>query len=289
MLEQWVNICSEFFSKLPLECMQYGFMQYALLAIIFLAPLTAAAGVQVVNFRMAFFADTVGHSVFAGAALGILIAGANAPVWSMPLFAVLIGIGVLSLKKCAGQSSDTLIGVFFAFAVSLGLLLVSRLPHLAKLSQQFIFGDILTVSAPDILILAVLNIIYAIFICRKFNSMLLAAVDEDLYKVKCRHTLFGDYLHIALLALIVIFTVRIAGVLLAGALLIVPAATARNLAKTSGSMFVCSIAAGLISGVTGLLISAQEWANVPAGAAIVMTNCIFFAASLPIKRFSNRH
>ena len=155
--------------------------------------------------------------------------------------------------------------------------------------RTFIFGDILTVSANDILLLAVLNIIYAIFICRKFNSMLLAAIDEDLYKVKCRHTLFGDYLHIALLALIVIFTVRIDGVLLAGALRIVPAATARNLAKTSGSMFVCSIAAGLISGVTGLLISAQEWANVPAGAAIVMTNCIFFAASLPIKRFSNRH
>jgi ABC-type Mn2+/Zn2+ transport system permease subunit len=77
MLEQWVNFCSELSGKLPFECMQYDFMQYALLAIILLAPLTAAAGVQVVNFRMAFFADTIGHSVFAGAALGMLLAGAN--------------------------------------------------------------------------------------------------------------------------------------------------------------------------------------------------------------------
>ena len=228
MFEQWVNFCCNLLNRIPLECMQYDFMQYALLAIIFLAPLTATAGVQVVNFRMAFFADTIGHSVFAGAALGIMLAGVNAPVWSMPLFAVLIGIGVLSLKKCAKQSSDTLIGVFFAFAVSLGLLLVSKIPNLTKLSQQFIFGDILTVSANDILLLVLLNVIYAIFICCSFNSMLIAAIDEDLYKVRWNKKQLGEYLHISLLALIVIFTVKSAGVLLAGALLIVPAATARN-------------------------------------------------------------
>ena len=269
--------------------MQYDFMQYALLAVICLAPLTAAAGVQVINFRMAFFADTIAHSVFAGAALGILLAGANAPVWSMPLFAVLIGIGVLSLKKYAKQSSDTLIGVFFAFAVSLGLLLVSQISNPAKLSQQFIFGDILTVSANDILLLLLLDIIYAVFIFRKFNALQLAAIDDDLYNVKYRNSVSGSYLHIALLALIVIFTVRIAGVLLAGALLIVSAATARNLSKSSGAMFWASIAIGLFSGIAGLLIAAQEWANVPAGAAIVMTNCILFAISLPVKRlFGNR-
>ena len=284
MLERCVNFACEIIGKLHFECMQFNFMQIALLATLFLAPLTAVAGVQVVNYRMAFFADTIGHSVFAGAALGILLSGASAPVWSMPLFAVLIGIGVLALKNYAKQSSDTLIGVFFAFAVSLGLLLVSRIPNLAKLSQQFIFGDILTVSAQDILLLLLLDIIYAVFICCKYNSMLLAVIDEDLYKVKYRNAVWSDYLHTALLALIVIFTVRIAGVLLAGALLIVPAATARNLVRHSGSMFLCSILLGVISGIAGLLIAAQDWANLPAGAAIVMTNCIFFAISLPIKR-----
>ena len=176
MLERCVNFACEIIGKLPFECMQFNFMQIALLATLFLAPLTAVAGVQVVNYRMAFFADTIGHSVFAGAALGVLFLGSNGAAWGMPLTALLIGIGVLFLQKSGKQSSDTVIGVFFAFIVSLGLLLMSNSNNLPK-AGQFIFGDILLVTAQDTALLIILAIIYTLFITTAFNPLLLIAID----------------------------------------------------------------------------------------------------------------
>ena len=267
--------------------MQFSFMQTALLATLFLAPLTAVAGVQVVNYRMAFFADTIGHSVFAGAALGMLFLGSNGAVWGMPLTALLIGIGVLLLQKTGKQSADTIIGVFFAFIVSLGLLLISNCRNLPK-AGQFIFGDILLVTAQDTALLIILAIVYTLFIMIAFNPLLLIAIDEDLARAHRIKSLIFELLHISLLALIVIFTVKIAGVLLAGAMLIVPAAAARNLVKHAGKMFWSAALIGLISGISGLFISAQEWANFPAGATMVMISCIIFAASLIWKRLAVR-
>ena len=288
MLERYVNYCCELLSKLPLECMQYNFMQMALLATIFLAPLTATAGVQVVNYRMAFFADTIGHSVFAGAALGAIFLGAAGPVWGMPITALLIGLGVLFLQKQGKHSADTIIGVFFAFIVSLGLLLTGSVPNLAKLAGQFIFGDILLVTAQDTVLLALLSLIYLLFTTFSYNALLLIAIDEDSANAHRIKSDFYSYLHVSLLALIVIFTVKITGVLLAGAMLIVPAAAARNLAKRAGSMYFYAAVTGLISGMAGLIISAQDWANFPAGAAMVMTSCILFAASLIWKKLAAR-
>ncbi len=268
--------------------MQYNFMQMALLATIFLAPLTATAGVQVVNYRMAFFADTIGHSVFAGAALGAIFLGAAGPVWGMPITALLIGLGVLFLQKQGKHSADTIIGVFFAFIVSLGLLLTGSDHNLAKLAGQFIFGDILLVTAQDTVLLALLSLIYLLFTTFSYNALLLIAIDEDSANAHRIKSDFYSYLHVSLLALIVIFTVKITGVLLAGAMLIVPAAAARNLAKRAGSMYFYAAVTGLISGMAGLIISAQDWANFPAGAAMVMTSCILFAASLIWKKLAAR-
>lgn len=280
MLENCVNFLCGLLAKIPLECMQYSFMQSALLAILFLAPLTAAAGIQVVNFRMAFFADTVGHSAFAGAALGILLLGSNGPVWTMPILSLLIGAGVLYIKNTGKHSSDTVIGVIFAFVVSLGLLLTGSRAELSRLSQQFVFGDILLITPGDTALLALLAVVYSGFICRAFNGLLLLAIDGELARAHRIKTGFYSYLHISLLALIIIFTVKLSGVLLAGAMLIVPAATARNLARCASSMFFYAIFIGLLSGITGLLIAAQSWANFPAGAAIVMVSCLFFLLSL---------
>jgi zinc transport system permease protein len=262
--------------KLPLECLQYNFMQTALLAILIAAPLTSAAGIQVINYRMAFFADAIAHSAFAGAALGFILLGAAGPLWSMPLLAIIIAFGVMKLKRSSNLSSDSVIGVFFALTVSGGLLLVSKLPNAARLSQTFLFGDILTISATDTLLLALLTAIYFIFILFAGNALQIMALDENLARAHRIKTAWISYLHTALLAMIVIFCVRTIGVLLAGALLTVPAAAARILTSGAGKCFYYAIAIGTFSGVTGLLLSAQDWAGTAAGATIVMTNSLIF-------------
>ena len=260
MLETLILKTGELLAKfIPLECMQFPFMQTALLAVLLLAPLTAVTGVQAVNMRMAFFTDAIGHSAFAGAAAGILIFGTSAPMWSMPLTALLIGWGVLILQKISKLSNDTLIGVFFAFVVSGGLLLLSFAPSPAQLSQMFLFGDILLITPGDItylFILALLNIIFLVFPC---NKLLILSISEDLAYIHTSQCGMLKFITVSLLALTVIFGVKAMGVLLMGAMLIVPAAAARNLASCAGKVYPWAIFISLFSGVTGLFISAQEW------------------------------
>ena len=94
-------------SLLPFECLQAGFMQQALTALILLAPMAATMGVQVVSFRMAFFSDAISHSAFAGVALG-LIFSIN-PHVAMPVFGILVGLGIMAVQRNSALSSDTII------------------------------------------------------------------------------------------------------------------------------------------------------------------------------------
>jgi zinc transport system permease protein len=232
---------------------------------------------------MAFFADAVSHSAFAGAALGLLFFGANGPLWSMPVLAVVIACAVMWLKRATKLSADTVIGVFFALVISVGLLLLSRQPSLARWSQMFIFGDILTVQHQDITILLLLDMIYILFTIFFCNTLQIAAVDEDLANAHKMPVTAASYLNIILLAMIVIMSVKAIGVLLVSAMLIVPAAAARNFARRAGSVYLYAVIIGLVSGITGLFISAAEWANTAAGATVVLINCLIFAVSCTVK------
>ena len=288
MLEKVIDFLCSLLGKLPLECMEFDFMQMALLAILLIAPLTAVAGVQVVNYRMAFFADTIGHSAFAGAALGLILLGSNGPMWSMPILALLIGWGVMLLKRTSKLAGDTAIGIFFAFIVSGGLLLSGSDHELTHMAQNFIFGDILLVDHQDIAILALLYVLYAVFTIISFNAMQLIAVDEVLARAHGVKTTLWSFLHISLLSLITILCVKAVGVLLISALLVVPAATARNLTTKAGNMVIYSAVIGLLCGAGGLMLSVQEAINTASGAAIVMLNCLVFMFSLPIKYLRNK-
>ena len=131
-------------SHFPLDGMDMRFMQQALLGLLLLCPMTAALGVQVVHFRMAFFSDAIGHSAFAGAALGLMLA--LDPLLAMPVFGVLVGLAVMAVQRRSALSSDTAIGIVFSAVVAFGLAVVSRAPGMARTVQQFLYGDILTIT-----------------------------------------------------------------------------------------------------------------------------------------------
>lgn len=284
LLEKIIDNICWLLSKIPLECMELHFMQMALLAVLLITPLAATAGVQVVNFRMAFFADTIGHSAFAGAALGLILLGSQGPAWSMPLLAMLIGLGVMWLKRSSEIASDTAIGILFAFIVSGGLLLTANSHELSHLAQSFIFGDVLLIDYQDIVLLMILFILHTLFMICNGNRMLLIAIDEDLARAHRIQTTWYNYLYISLLALIVIVCVKAVGVLLVSALLVVPAAAARNLTTKAGMMVWYASLCGLLCGISGLLLSVHEKVNTASGALIVMLNCIVFAVSILVKK-----
>ena len=262
---------------LPFDCMNARFMQQALVGLVLLAPMAASMGVQVVNFRMSFFSDAISHSAFAGVALG-LIFSVN-PHITMPVFGVFVGLCIITVWRHSALSTDTVIGVFFSAVVAFGLAVVSRDRSVARDLQQFLYGDILTISNTDILCLVVLFLVVLLFQSRAYNRMLYIGISPTLAKTHRVQVALYQYTFAALLSLIVMFSVWAVGVLLVTALIIVPAAAARNFARSAGDMFWWSLIIGITSAITGLIISAQDWAQTATGATIILVACAWFVVS----------
>lgn len=263
---------------LPFQCLEPRFMRQALLALLLLTPMTAILGVQVTLFRMAFFSDAVGHSAFAGVALGLLL-GAP-PDAAMLVFGVLVGLAVMAVQRSSQLSADTAIGIVFSAVVAFGLAVVSRAGGLGRQMQQFLYGDILTVGEGEIAALGLLLLGLVLFEAAGWNRLMAVALSPVTARVQGIRVAFWQYGFACFLALAVMFSVRAVGVLLMTALLVVPAATARNLAASAGGMFWWSLAVGVGSGVIGLLLSAQEWFAASSGATVVLVACAAFALSV---------
>jgi len=262
---------------LPFECMEARFMQQAFIGLLLLAPVAAVMGIQVVNFRMAFFTDAISHSAFAGVAIG-LIASLN-PYLTMVGFAVLVGIAITALQRKRSLSMDTVVGVIFSAVVAFGIAIVSRDRSIARDMQLFLYGDILTISTADIVMLAVLALVILVFMGLGYNRMFYIGLNHSLARAHRIKVALYQYMYAALLSVVVIFSVRAVGVLLVTALLIVPAAAARNLSRTAGAMFWWSILISVTSAAAGLVISAQEWAYTATGATIILAAFIWFVIS----------
>ena len=268
---------SEALRLLPLDCLQVAFMRQALLAVLLLAPMTAALGVSVITFRMAFFSDAIGHSAFAGVAIGLLLS--LDPLFTMPAFGVLVGLCIMAVRRGSLLSADTSIGIVFSAVVAFGLAVVSRAPGMSRSMTQFLYGDILTVSPAELGFLALLLPVLLVFAVVGFNRLLLVALNPVMARAHGVRVAIWQYAFAALLSLVVMLAVRAVGVLLVTGLLIVPAATARHLARTAGGMFWWAQAVALFSGVSGLLLSAQPWLGTASGATIILVSCACFLLS----------
>ena len=264
-------------AMLPFECLQARFMQQAMLGLVLLAPMAAVMGVQVVNVRMAFFSDAISHSAFAGVALGLIFS--VDPALSMPLFGVLVGLSIMGALRHSALSSDTVIGVFFSAVMAFGLAVVSRHTAVARDLQQFLYGDILTIGENELRWLIMLFTALALFQLWGFNRLLYVSLNPVLARAHRIRVALHQYLFAGLLALVVMFSVRAVGVLLVTAMLIVPAATARNLARSAGGMFWWSMLVGASSSVAGLILSAQDWMSTASGATIILVSCGWFLVS----------
>jgi zinc transport system permease protein len=262
---------------LPFDFMQARFMQQALVGLFLLAPMCAAMGVQVVNFRMAFFSDAISHSAFTGVALGLLF-GVEARL-AMALFAVAVGLSIIGLARRTSLSIDTLIGVFFSAVVAFGLAMVSRDRSVARNLQQFLYGDILTLSNVEVLWLLGLFAVLTTYQTLSYNRLLYVSLNPVLASVHGVRLGLYQYAYAALLSLVVIFSVWAVGVLLVTAMLVVPTAAARNFARSAGTMFWWALLVAWTSAVGGLAISAQPWARTATGATVILCCFAWFVLS----------
>ncbi len=265
---------------LPFSWADYRFMKNALLAIVIIAPLMGILGTMAVNNKMAFFSDALGHSALTGVALGVLL-GIKNEIISLVAFGVLLALVITRVKNKGNASSDTVISVFSSTAIALGLLVLSYGGGFAKYSA-YLVGDILSVTPGEILCLFITLITVVIIWAVIYNKLLLISINRELAASRGIKTVLYENIFVIVVAVVVMLSIKSVGILLINSLLILPAATARNVSKNSRSYLTVSVITSLLCGVFGLVTS--FYTNTSAGATIVAVLAVVFFVTYIIKK-----
>ena len=251
---------------LPFEFMNYAFMKNALIAIFLVSPIFAVLGTMIVNNKMAFFSDALGHSALTGIAIGVVLGITNVNL-SMVLFAIVFALLLNKVKNKINYSADTIISVFSSVAIAMGLALLAQKGNFAKYSS-YLVGDILSITNTEILYLFIAFILVGAFWYFSFNKLNVTSVNASLARSRGINTRKIDNIFVVLIAVIVMLSIRWVGILLINSLLILPAASSRNIARNMRSYHLYSLICSLISGISGLILS--FYFNIPTGPMIVM-------------------
>ena len=265
---------------LPFPLFSLQFMKNALLALLLLTPLLALFGTMAVNQRMAFFSDALGHSALAGAGLGMLLGISSLQV-SLIVFGVLWALLISQINRKGGASADTNISVFSSTGIAMGLVLLSQSGSFSKYSSLLV-GDVLAIAPGDLLWLLVSLVLGVLCWLALFNHLLLSAINPQLAHSRGIHTRLVEDLFVCLVAVAVMLSIRWVGVLLINALLILPAAAARNISRSTPQHALFSVLISLLSGVIGLVGAYHLGTSV--GAAVVLCAAAFYAVSLLARR-----
>lgn len=257
--------------------LEYGFMQNALLAILIITPLFALLGTMIVNKKMAYFSDALGHSALTGIAAGVVFGVQDTNV-SMVVFAVLFALLLNQISSRNTASMDTIISVFSSCSVAIGLAILSAGGNFSKYSAILV-GDILSITTEEIGYLIGIFVLTILFWIFGFNYLNAASIHPTVAKSKQIPVKLMDNLFAVLVALIVTLSIKWVGILIINALLILPAASAKNISVNMREYHLFSMIFSLFSGVLGLVVS--FYTNVATGPMIVIiTSVIYFATYL---------
>ena len=264
--------------------MQYDFMKNAIIAIILVAPIFALLGTMIVNNKMAFFSDALGHSALTGIAIGILLGITNMNI-SMIIFAIFFALLLNYVKNKTTYGADTIISVFSSIAIALGLAILASSGDFNKYSS-YLVGDILSITKNEIIYLAIAFILVLAFWIIMFNKINAVSLNKMLAKSKNINVKMIDNIFSIIIAIMVMLSIRWIGILLINSMMILPAASSRNIAKDMRNYHGYAISFGLLSGILGLIIS--YYTNIPTGPMIVIILGIIYFLTLGIKKTTRK-
>lgn len=266
---------------IPADWIQYDFMKNALLAMLMIAPLFGLLGTMVVNNGMAFFSDAIGHSALCGIAIGVIF-GMTDTTPAMIAFAVLFAVGLNWIRQANIASTDTVISVFASLGTAIGLAILSKGGDFSKYSGLLV-GDILSIRPMELLYLLIVLGITILFWCVGFNALHAVSVNRSLARTKGVPVQLVDMAFAVLIAVIVTISVKWIGLLIINAMLILPAASSRNISANVREYHLYSLLFSFFSGITGLVMS--YYLNIASGPMIVILAAgVFFVTYL----FRNR-
>ena len=257
------------------------FMKNALLAVLVISPLFGLLSTMVVQSRMSFFSDALGHSAFTGMAIGAIV-GFIDPMWCAVLFAILFALLFTLVRRRTNMASDTVIGVFSSTAVALGIFLATLGGKSFTKFNNLLLGDILSVEPAKIALLAMILLVVAVLWVCSFNGLMLSAVHPALADSRGVKVFWQEAVFSAAIAVVVTVSMTWVGLLVINSLLVLPAAAARNLARNQRQYHLFSVLGAVAAGVAGLMTS--YYVGTSAGASITLYLALFFAVTFLFRR-----
>ncbi len=269
---------------LPFAWAQPGsmyFMKNALLAVLVISPLFGLLSTMVVTNRMSFFSDALGHSCFTGMAIGGLF-GLMEPVWCATVFAVGFALLFSFVRRRSHMSSDTIIGVFSAAAVALGIFIATFGGQSFTKFNVLLIGDILSVRPSKIALLAAILALILLLWLLSFNRLMLSSIHPALAESRGVSVFWNEALFASAIAAVVTLSMTWVGLLVVNSLLLLPAASSRNIARNMAQFHLFSLLGAVVAGLAGLLTSFYLGSS--AGASITLYLTLFFAATFFMRK-----
>ena len=260
------------------------FILRALVAGIGVAVVVGALGCFVVWRRMAYFGDSLAHSSLLGIALGLLY-GFSINIGIIIVCSV-FAILLVWLQYKHVLATDTLLGILAHASLSLGMVALSFLDYIQFDLHSYLFGDILTVSNQDLVWIYAGGALVLGLLIFNWSSLTLMTIHEDLAKAEGVKTFRTQLLLMFLMTIVVAFSVRIVGILLITSLLIIPAATARQLSRTPEAMAIIASMLGVLAVLLGMYGSMQF--DTPSGPSIVTAASFLFLLLFPSLKLLKR-
>jgi len=263
-----------------IEFLNYGFVQRAVIAGLFISVLCSILGMFLVLRRLSLIGDGLAHVTFGGVALGLLFK--VYPLYASIPVVLLGGYGILKLMERARLYGDAAIGIISAAGIAVGVLIASIAGGFNVDLFSYLFGNILAVSREEVILSAVMSLTVLAIIGLFYHELISVTFDEDLAKVSGIKTKAVNTLLVMLTAVTVVLAMRLVGVMLVSALLILPAVSAFQAARSFKSAILLSSFFGILSVLAGIFIS-FSW-NLSAGASIVLLNIAILAAVFLYKK-----
>ena len=255
-----------------IDLLAYDFFQNALIASVFAAISCGLIGTYIVSRRMVFISGGITHASFGGIGIGYYL-GIN-PILGAAIFAVLSALGIEYSSRKTEIREDSARAILWALGMALGIIFVFITPGYAPNLMSYLFGNILTVSTIDLLLLALLTILIVAFFAFQFRNILYIAFDEEFARARRLPVNLIKYLMISLIALTIVFNIRVVGIILVISLLTIPQTIANIFAKSFLNIMLLSVLIAFIGTISGLVLAYLF--DIPSGAAIIFFLVVLF-------------
>ncbi len=266
-----------------IEILKQPFLQNAILAGAIVGILTALIGTFIILRKLSFIGAGISHSSFGGIALGILL-GVN-PFLTALIFCILTGFLIAFTSRNFNITEDSSVGIYFPAMMSLGIILLSFVKGYTPNLLSYLFGDILLVNKSDLLLSFISLFIVIGFIAIFYRELIYITFDYEFSEIMGINVKLFDYIFISLISLVIVVSIKIVGIILVSALIVIPPISALKFSKNYISFLILSASIGVFSTIGGIILS--FYLDIPPGAVIVLFSTLILFLILIFKKIKN--